>query len=369
MELVTQLGKTLLFKPLLTAFFITLIATPFVIKLANYWGLVDDPQKRKHPAHTEHRIVPRAGGLAIFLGILVASAMTVPFSKQLAGILIGAAIIIIVGIIDDKIDINPYFRFFTNILAAVIVVGSGVGITYITNPLGPGVIHLDTLKLTFNFLGNHSVIILADLLAIIWIVWCMNMVNWSKGVDGQMPGFVAISAIVLGILSFRFTMLDLSQWVVASLAFITAGAFLGFLPFNFYPQKIMPGYSGGALAGYMLSVLAIASGGKVATALLVLGVPFLDAGYTIIRRVAQKKSPFWGDRGHLHHKLLDLGWDKRKIALFYWILSVILGIIALNLTSRAKFFTIILIAAVLGGILLWLSLLLPSLKEPDPDNG
>jgi UDP-GlcNAc:undecaprenyl-phosphate GlcNAc-1-phosphate transferase len=197
----------------------------------------------------------------------------------------------------------------------------------------------------------------------------MNMVNWSKGVDGQMPGFVGISAIVLGLLSFRFTMIDLQQWIVATLAFITAGAYLGFLPFNFYPQKIMPGYGGGALAGFMLSVLAIASGGKVATALLVLGIPFLDAGYTILRRLLQKRSPFWGDRGHLHHKLLDLGWGKRRIALFYWLLSVILGLIALNLTSRAKIFVIIFMALALGGILLWLSLLLPSLRREDQDSG
>ena len=184
-----------------------------------------------------------------------------------------------------------------------------------------------------------------------------------------MPGFVGISALVLGLLSLRFAVLDLGQWAVASLAFITAGAFLGFLPFNFYPQKIMPGYAGGALAGFMLSVLAIASGGKLATALLVLGIPFLDAGYTIIRRLAQRKSPFWGDRGHLHHKLLDLGWGRRRIALFYWELSVILGMISLNLTSRAKFFVIILVALVLGGTLLWLTFFLPSLKKHDLDSG
>lgn len=369
MNVTAQLGLTLLIKPFLVAFFISLLSTPFVIKMAHYWGLVDDPAKRKHPAHTEKRVIPRAGGVAIFLGVIVATALTVPFNKQIAGILLGASIIIAVGIADDKLDLNPYVRFGTNFFAAVLVVMSGVGITYVTNPLGGGVIYLDTLKFTFNFLGTHSIIILADLLAILWIVWCTNMVNWSKGVDGQMPGFVAISAIILGILAFRFTMLDLAQWVVASLAFITAGAYLGFLPFNFYPQKIMPGYGGGALAGFLLSILAIASGGKVATALLVLGVPFLDAAYTILRRLAQKRSPFWGDRGHLHHKLLDAGWSKPKIALFYWGLSVILGLIALNLSSREKLFAIILIALVLGGILLWLSFYLPSLKEQDHDSG
>lgn len=369
MDLAFNLGKTVLVKPFLLAFLFSFISTPFVIRLAKYWGLVDDPKKRRHPAHTETRVIPRAGGLSVFFGILIASALTVSFSKQLAAILIAATIVVFVGLVDDKIDLNPYVRFITNFIAAIVAVAGGVGIAYVTNPFGPGVIRLDALRFTFDFFGSHSVLILADLLAVLWIVWCMNMVNWSKGVDGQLPGFVAISALVLGLLSFRFTMLDLEQWVVASLAFITAGAYLGFLPFNYYPQKIMPGYSGGALAGFMLAVLAIASGGKVATALLVLGVPFLDASYTMLRRVISGHSPFWGDRGHLHHKLLDLGWGKRRVALFYWLVSAILGAIALGLTSRAKIFTLVLIALALGGILLWLSFFLPSLKRQGQDNG
>ncbi|MBI5465225.1 hypothetical protein HY946_01290, partial [Candidatus Gottesmanbacteria bacterium] len=176
MDLALQLGKTILIKPFLLSFLITLVSTPFVIRLAKYWGLVDDPKKRKHPAHTETRIIPRAGGISIFFGILVGSALSVPFSKQLAGILLGAAIIVGTGIVDDKLDLNPYLRFVTNIVAATLAVGAGVGIAYVTNPFGPGVIHLDTLRFSFNFLGNHSVLILADLLAVLWIIWCMNMV-------------------------------------------------------------------------------------------------------------------------------------------------------------------------------------------------
>ena len=102
---------------------------------------------------------------------------------------------------------------------------------------------------------------------------------------------------------------------------------------------------------------------------MVLGIPFLDAVYTILRRILQKKSPFWGDRGHLHHKLLDLGWSKRRVALFYWVVSVILGLIALNLSSQEKIFAILAVALMLGGLLLWLKLFLPSFTQPDPDNG
>ena len=352
---------------ILIAFLVTFLITPMVIKIAKKFGLVDNPRQRLHPAHTHEGTIPRAGGLAIYLGLITA-ALFLPINKVLVGILVGATIVVIIGLWDDKQDLSPYFRFLTNFLAAIVVVGVGVGIPYITNPLG-GVLRLDSLRLTFTFIGSHSILLWADIFAVVWIVWCMNMVNWSKGVDGQMPGFVAISALTLGFLSLRYSAHDLSQTTVTALAFITAATFLGFLPWNFYPQKIMPGYSGGALAGFLLGVLSILSWGKLGTAMLVLGVPMIDAFYTFSRRIIQGNSPFLGDRGHLHHRLLDLGWGKRRIALFYWLVSAILGIIALSLNSRGKLFVIILLAVIVGGLLLWLNLFSLYLKQPDRDNG
>lgn len=368
MEFFPQLFKTLLLKPALTAFILTFLTTPFTIKFANYFGLVDNPRVRKHPAHLHQKTIPRAGGLAIYLGLIITSFLFFPFSKQLLGILSGATVLVIVGLLDDKFDLSPYFRLATNFLAALLVVGAGVGISFINNPLG-GIIHLDTWRIRFEVFGPHSIIVWADLFALIWIIWCMNMVNWSKGVDGQMPGFVGISAFILGLLAFRFMENDLTQWTNATLAFIVAGAFLGFLPFNFYPQRIMPGYGGGSLAGFMLAVLAILSGGKVATAILVLGIPMTDAIYTILRRLYHRRSPVWGDRGHLHHRLLEIGWPKRQIALFYWLISAILGAVALNLNSQQKLFTIILVAAIVGGLILWLNFWVTFSRPQDRDNG
>ncbi len=350
------------------SFLITFLLTPAVAKFARFFGLVDDPKHRYHPAHTHRGVIPRAGGLAIYLGLVLTCLIFLPKVKILFGILGGATVVTLVGLFDDKRDLSPYFRFLTNFLAAGLVVGAGLGIPYITNPFN-GVIQLDIWKITFNFFGPHSVLVWADLFAIIWIVWCANMINWSKGVDGQMPGFVAISAIVLGILSARFSVHDIAQWAVTALAFITAGSFLGFLPWNFYPQKIMPGYGGGTLAGYLLAVLSILSWGKLGTAILVLGVPMIDAAYTIGRRLIKGKSPFWADRGHLHHKLLDFGWGRRRIALFYWFVSAILGGIALTLTSREKLFAIILLAVFVGGFLLWLNFFTTLSKPPDQDSG
>lgn len=369
MELIFLLSKTILIKPLLVSFLITFLATYLSIPLLSKWGLVDDPNKRKHPAHTHIGIIPRAGGIAIFLGILLSSILLLTVNKQLGGVLTGGLIIVIIGVLDDKYDLSPYLRFGLNILAAMLVVGAGIGVSYITNPLG-GIIRLDQWVINLHFYGIHKIVVLADLFAILWIVWCMNMVNWSKGVDGQMPGFVAIAAMIIGILSFRFVNGGaLEQWVATSLSFIVAGAYLGFLPWNFYPQKIMPGYSGGALAGFMLAVLSILSTAKVGTAVLVLGMPMMDAVYTILRRIVKKKSPFWGDRGHLHHRLMNIGWSKRKIALFYYLVSAILGLIALTVTSKVKVFTILFVAVILGGILLWLSFFSTFSKPLDRDNG
>lgn len=350
-----QFLKTFILKPFLLAALFSFAATPLVIKLARMLKLVDDPRQRRHPAHTHRGVIPRAGGLAIFIGLAAALLVMLPLEKKVIGILLGGLLIIIVGLLDDRYDLSPHWRFLTNFMAAGLAVSGGIGITYLSHPFG-GLIYLDRWRVSFNFLGPHSILVWADIFALAWIVWCMNMVNWSKGVDGQMPGFVSIAAIVIGILSFRFVRLgDLSQWLPVVLSFATAGAFAGFLPFNFYPQKIMPGYGGGVLAGYFLAVLAILSGAKLATAILVLGVPLIDAGYIVLRRLSAGRSPVWGDRGHLHHKLMDLGWGKRRIAAAYWLVSAVLGLIALNLNSQQKLYTLTLLGVIMGATIIWLN--------------
>ncbi len=357
------------FLPLISALLITYGVTPLIIRIAKRFKLVDDPKKRYHPAHTHKGIIPRAGGAAIFAGVLLGTLLFIPLTKLIVGILLGSLLLVVIGLFDDRKDINPYVRIGTNALAALIVVLFGAGIPYITNPLGSGVIHLDTVRLTLTLFGPHTIVVWSDIFAFLWIVWTMNIVGWSAGVDGQMPGFVAISAFVLGLLSLRFTLVDPTQMSITILAFIVSGAFMGFLPWNFYPQKIMPGYGGKTLAGFLLALLGILSYGKVGTALLVLGIPMMDAVYTLVRRIGKKQSPVLADRGHLHHRLLDLGWGKRRIALFYWGVSAILGAIALTVTSQQKIFALLLVGVGVGGFLLWVALLSQLSKPPDPDSG
>jgi len=355
--------------PGIVAALITFCIVPLVKKFATDFHLVDDPRTRAHPANVHTGIIPRAGGLALFLGIIVALIFFSPLTKLTIGLILALTLLTLTGLFDDKRDVNPYIRLATNGLAAVIIVAAGVGIPFVTNPLGSGVIHLDTWRIYLNVFGPHSILVWADIVAIIWIMWTMNIVGWSAGVDGQMPGFVAISAAVLGLLSLRFTLTDPSQISVTILASIVAGAFLGFLPWNWYPQKIMPGYSGKTIAGFLLAVLGILSFGKLGTALLVLGVPMIDAAYTLIRRIGTKKSPVWADRGHLHHRLLDLGWGKRRVALFYWGISAILGTIALSIDSRQKVFALLVVAVLFGGFLVWVRFFSQLSKPQDQGSG
>jgi len=344
--------------PGLIALIISTLTTIGVIKLYTRLGWVDDPLTNKHVKVTHKYPTPRGGGIPIYLALLVAGCLFLGLDKHFLGILTGATILAIVGVLDDIHDLSPYVRLITGALASLAVVAAGIGIAYITNPFVPGtVLHLNQPQLIFNFLGGtHTIWVIADIFALIWILWTQNIVNWSKGVDGQMPGFIAIAAIFIGILSLRFVG-DTSEWQVARLAAITAGAYLGFLPFNFYPQRIMPGYGGGSLGGFLLAVLAILSGAKVAALILILGIPMLDAAYTVLRRLLRGKSPVWGDRGHLHHRLLDLGWTKPQIALLYWSITAIFGILALYFNSRQKLYTIIATALIFGGVLLWLKFL------------
>ncbi|MDO8515525.1 MAG: MraY family glycosyltransferase [bacterium] len=362
--------KNVAIMPFLTAAFLVAAATPAIISIAKYFNLVDDPLKRRHPAHTEERIIPRAGGLAIFLGFLAAVSLFIPFSKGVVGILLGALLLVVVGLIDDYRDVHPYIRLGVNFLAALLAVSGGAGISFLSNPLTGGVINFDAWRVSFNFIGPHSFLPIADFLAVVWIVWTMNMVGWSGGVDGQMPGFVTISAIVIGLLSFtQLTVSNFPAWTGTTLAFITAGAYLGFLVYNFYPQKIMPGYGGKSLAGYLLATLAILSTAKLGTAILVLGVPVIDAIFVKTGQIFSGKNPTSGSRNFLHHRLLDAGWSKRRIALFYWGLSAILGAVALILNARQKVYIFVLLGVVLAMVIIWLRFYTTWLKPQESDNG
>ena len=321
------------------SFLIVFISTPLVIKLFYRLNWVTNRVKKSQldSNYTATSPVPRGAGISLFFGIFITAFIFLPVDKHLLGIFLAAFFILIIGIWDDVADISPIFRLFTNLISALIVVASGIGIAYVSNPFG-GVVDLSFLQYTFTFLGStHSIWILSDLLAIVWITWCLNIVGWSAGVDGQLPGFVAISAFFISLLALKFSS-DITQWPVVILGMAVSGAYLGFLPYNFFPQKIMPGYSGKSLAGFFLAVLSILSGAKLATLFFLIGIPMLDAVFVIFNRIKHHQSPFSPTATHLHHLLLAHGWGRRRIAIFYWSLTLIMGIISLFLNSQQKFY-------------------------------
>lgn len=345
-----------IFFPLIIAFLITAVVTSISLGVIKKMGLLDDPKTHRHPGIIHKKIIPRGGGIPLFIGIVLAGIFFLPLTKTVVALFAAGLIALLIGVADDKYDISPYIRFIGNIAAALIVVKSGITIPFITNPFG-GILYLNSIILPFS-------IALSDIIAILWIIWVMNMLNWSKGVDGQMPGIVAISAITIGLLSLRFAESDSFSKISLDLSFIIAGASLGFLIFNFHPAKIFPGY--GATAIYLLlSAASILSGAKLATAILVMGVPMTDGIFTILRRVLTGHSPFWHDKKHLHHLLLGLGISQRYIALFYWIISAILGALALVLSSTAKLFAIIMLLVIVGGTLVFLHRILNKTYDKD----
>jgi len=352
----------------LASLILTVFSIPFAIKLSKKFGLIDDPKKRPHPAHIHTKVIPRGGGLPIFIGIIIPMFLFLPTNSTLIGIALGLTILLIVGLLDDKFtNFNPYIRLSLLFLAAAFPVLSGVSIPFITNPF-----NLISSENTYISFGQSifSSITLGDILAFFWIVTLTQIINWSKGVDGQMPVITLIASLTLGFLSLKFFLQDdPNQLNVAKLSFIVAGTSLGFLIFNWYPAKIFPGFSGSTVLAFMLAILAILSGAKLATALLVLAVPSADFIYTFIRRVLSGHSPVWGDRGHLHHKLLNLGWSHQRISLFYGVFSAIFGLLAISLDIASKAFVVLAVVAVSFGFILWLNSFGGLSKPQDPDNG
>ncbi|MDD4027134.1 MAG: MraY family glycosyltransferase [Candidatus Shapirobacteria bacterium] len=330
---------------------ISFLLTPLIRNFFISKNWIENPKEKDKKTHNATALssVPRGGGIPIFVAVLITAIIFLPLDKHLIGILTASFITLIIGLFDDVKDISPKIRLLFNILVALIIVASGIGIAFVSNPLNGGVIDLSFLKINFSFFGQHSIWVISDILAVIWIIWCMNIVGWATGVEGQLPGFVSISAFFIGLLAIGYST-DIAQWPVIILAGAVCGSYLGFLPFNFFPQSIMPGYSGKSLGGFLLAVLAILSGAKLATLVFLLSIPMLDAVYTIIRRLANKKPIYLGDGKHFHHQLLKAGWSRPSVAIFYWAISLTLGILSLFLNSQQKLYFFIALSFLIFGL-------------------
>ncbi len=339
--------------PFTLTFLVGLILFPLTIWFFGRMGWLVDPKKSPHPAHTHKEPVPKGGGVGVVIAMSLAAAVFLPMDHHLKAILVALWINLIIGIVDDVRGVSPYLRFGGQLFSAGIVIASGVGISFLSNPLGGLPIDLSHPRIGFELLGEHREIwLLPDLFALLWIPFLMNSVNFASGVDGQISGVVTIASIVVGFLSLTFSA-DITQWPVAVMAFSLAGVFAALTIFHVYPQKIMPGYSATSSAGFLLGVISILATAKIGAAMVVLGVPVVDAVYSISRRILSGKAPWWGDRGHLHHKLMKMGLPRWSIAIIYWLATVVLGLVAILTTTQTKIFAILGLSLVIGLFLLW----------------
>ncbi len=335
------------------------------------FGVVDDPKKSHN---IQKKAIPFLGGVAIFLSFFLV--LFLASDKILAGnlesshwigVLTGASILVLGGILDDKYDLSASKQIIFPVLAILCVIGGGVGIDKVTNPFG-GLIHLNDREIPIFKFGEHIFYftIIADVFTFLWLIGMTYTTKLLDGIDGLVSGITAIGAFVI----FLFTTTTkYYQPDIAVVSLILAGACLGFLILNWHPAKIFLGEAGSTFLGFILGVLAIISGGKIAIALLIMGIPIMDAAWTIIRRLARGKNPFkFPDKLHLHHRLLALGLGHRKTAVFFYIFAAVFGLSGLFLQSKGKIMVLGILFFIMAIIVIGFNLLdkkrTSSLKAP-----
>ena len=319
--------------------------TPYVQRLAERLGLTDDPAETNRKIH--QKITARAGGISLYVVFMLCAFTFVPGRPAaFGGLVIASTLVFLIGLWDDIHRLNPWLKLAVQLIAAIIAtVIYGIGIDVISNPFSN---QISLTKQTIEVL-NTTLPIWSFTITIVWLVGMTNTVNFLDGLDGLATGVSAIAAFIL----FLVSMLPrINQPTTAMLAIILLGVCLGFLRHNFYPAKIFLGDSGAYFLGMTLGYLAVISGAKLATALLVLGIPVLDAVWSVIRRLATGRSPFQADRGHIHHMLLDSGLNQRQVVLIIYGLALSFGLVAVIGDGRIKIISLgIMMMIVFIGIL------------------
>ncbi len=337
---------------------LSFLFVPLVRRVALRFHIVDE--RTQAPARKIHtRPTPLLGGIAIFCSffilVLFLYLWGIDFpesqikAKYFLGMLLGALLLMIGGYFDDRYSLSPRKQIIWPIAAALVIIASGIGITYITNPfggpLGTEQIRLDDYeKILFWFRGwPYKFTILADLFTFLWLLGMMYTTKFLDGLDGLVPGVTIIGALIVAALALDPVV---DQPVTALLAILLAGCFAGFLFWNWHPAKIFLGEGGSLFAGFMLGALSIVSGSKVATTALVFGIPILDVLWVIARRLFwERHSPLRADRKHLHFRLLDIGLSHRKTVLLLYFLTAYVGVTALFLQSRGKLIAFVVLSA------------------------
>ena len=308
---------------------ISYIATPFVKSLAFKIGAVDVPKDNRRM----HKVpIPRLGGMAIVIGFLVCTFLFVELNRQMWGVLLGAFIIFVVGILDDCLALKAMPKFIAQLVAACIVYASGCEIRYVSNPFSAGLLDLG---------------VFSGFVTVVWIVMMTNAVNFIDGLDGLAAGVSAISTATMLVIAMLMGEVGVAVILAALL-----GSCLGFLPYNFNPAQIFMGDTGSTFLGFVLAGLSIQGLFKMYAVIsflvpfLILGVPFFDITFAVIRRLAKHQNPMTADRGHIHHRLIDMGLSQKQSVAIVYMLTGVLGLAAVLLANSTGVQTYILFAAV-----------------------
>lgn len=344
-------NNVFIFLALLVAFLISFAATPMVIALAPKIHAIDVP---KDTRRVHKKPIPLIGGLAIFYGFVISVLCFGIIDREMAGVLIGAVILVTTGIIDDIIEMKAILKLLFQIIAAAVVVLCGVEIGHLTNPF-------------YGWFGPEYISfgIFSAPLTVVWIVGVTNAVNLIDGLDGLAVGVSSIASVALLALTLLAQNLN-----VAILAAAVAGACIGFLPYNFNPAKIFMGDTGAMFLGYILACISVQGLLKTyavitfAAPILVLGLPIFDTMFAILRRLFTGKPIMAPDRGHLHHRLIDMGLSQRQAVLVLYTLTAALCLTAVVTAMKGPERGILLIAAVLLIILFTMQFMVaPKLKR------
>jgi len=310
---------------LIVAFLVSFSATPVVMLYANKMGAIDVPKDNRR---VHKRPIPRIGGLAIFYGFIISVLTFSVIDHQMTGILIGSVIIVTIGVIDDIKGLPALVKLAFQIAAALVVVFTGTQIEFFGIP---------------GTAGAGGLVNLAEwgsmLLTVMWIVGVTNAVNLIDGLDGLAVGVSSIASTALLVTLFVMNQPNI-PFITFIIAAAVAGAGFGFLPYNFNPAKIFMGDTGATFLGYILACLSIMGWFKSATLItfavpiLILGLPLFDTGFAFLRRMLKGQSPMTADRGHLHHRLLDMGLTQRQTVSILYTMTAVLSLSAVVISIR-----------------------------------
>lgn len=333
---------------------VTLGVTPLVRTVGTRWGIVAHPGGR----HVHSGVIPRIGGVAMFLGITAGLAVEylgerlwgfdralVSSGSPLVGVMFGGILMFAVGLLDDIFDLRPWQKLAGQVVAATIVVAYGLKISFLSNPFGGGIFLLGVLSVPIT---------------VFWIVGFANVVNLMDGLDGLAAGITAIAAV-----SFFVLALQQTAPAAALLAAVVFGACIGFLRFNFHPASIFMGDAGALLLGFVLACIALLGVMKSVAAitlvvpLLIIGVPLFDTVSAIIRRRRHGQPIQMADKGHIHHRLLGRGFSPRQtvIIIYVWSVALAVGGYAMRWAPTIlRVITLVILASLSGLMAYWLGL-------------